>query len=101
MTSTNQLIALADAYKRAAGIERDQTVSYRVFGDSKKLAALRGGAGITLDRFNASIMWFRENWPKGQRIPRGVLFEDHTSPDGSTPLGVQAPRKRKSHGARP
>lgn len=69
MNSIHHLIALADAYKVAAGIDRDQTVSYRVFGDSKKLASLRSGAGITLRRFNAAVDWFKENWPAGQPVP--------------------------------
>ncbi|SDL36591.1 hypothetical protein [Paracoccus chinensis] len=57
------LLERADAYKAAAGIADDTTVSYRVFSDTKKLAALRQGADITVRRFNAAMAWFDENWP--------------------------------------
>lgn len=59
----NDLIARADEYKMAAGIVDDSTVSYRVFGDTKKLAAMRRGADITTRRFNAAMRWFDQNWP--------------------------------------
>lgn len=89
MLSTDQLIALADAYKAAAGIDRDQTVSYRVFGDSKKLAAMRKGGGITVDRFNASIAWFRENWPSGHQLPKLLAVKIHPAPDGAPTPSTQ------------
>lgn len=57
------LIERADAYKAAAGLTDDTTVSYRVFSDTKKLTALRQGADITTRRFNAAMAWFDENWP--------------------------------------
>ncbi len=60
------LIARADAYKAAAGLYEDSTVSYRVFGDTKKLAALRNGPDITVGRFNAAMRWFDQNWPEIQ-----------------------------------
>lgn len=63
MQTIEHLLRLADAYKQAAGVAEDITVSYRVFGDTKKLAALRAGGDITTRRFNAAIAWFGENWP--------------------------------------
>lgn len=57
------LIARADGYKAAAGIADDSTVSYRVFGDTKKLGAMRRGADITTRRFKAAMQWFDQNWP--------------------------------------
>lgn len=64
MIEIDALISRADAYKTASGIVDDTTVSYRVFGDSKKLAALRGGADITVRRFNQAMRWFDEHWPR-------------------------------------
>lgn len=64
MMSIEALLARADAYKLAAGVDQDSTVSYRVFGDSKKLSALRSNADITVGRFNAAMRWFDENWPE-------------------------------------
>lgn len=64
MIDINTLISRADAYKQAAGISEDSTVSHRVFRDSKKLAALRQGADITVGRFNAAMRWFDLNFPQ-------------------------------------
>ncbi|SNT76439.1 hypothetical protein SAMN05444959_1205 [Paracoccus seriniphilus] len=64
MIDVTSLIKRADAYKRAAGISEDKTVSYRVFGDGKKLSAMRAGADITTRRFNAAMEWFDRNWPE-------------------------------------
>lgn len=71
MIELAHLLAVADAYKAATSLE-DVTVSHRVFGDSKKLAALRADADITLGRFNAALHWFSANWPEGAEWPTGV-----------------------------
>ena len=72
MLNTSTLITIADGYKAATGLSLDQTVSHRVFGDSKKLAALRAGAGITVDRFNSALLWFANNWPEGHEMPKSL-----------------------------
>lgn len=72
MTEIEHLLSVADAYKAALLIE-DTTVSARVFDDSKKLAALRDGADITLGRFNKALMWFSANWPDGAVWPEDVM----------------------------
>jgi hypothetical protein len=82
MTNINDLISAADAYKVAASIERDQTVSYRVFGDSAKLTALRAGADITVSRFNAALEWFAGNWPVGHALP-DALRRYHSTGNGN------------------
>lgn len=69
MQTIDSLLAIADAYKRASDIDHDSTVSHRVFGDSKKLTALRGGADITVRRFNDAMRWFEVNWPEGEKHP--------------------------------
>lgn len=66
MIDLNTLIARADEYKVASGVAEDSTVSYRVFGDTKKLAAMRAGADITTRRFNAAMRWFDQNWPSSK-----------------------------------
>ena len=66
MFDVASLIARADAYKVASGVVDDSTVSYRVFGDTKKLAALRNGADLTTRRFNTAMDWFDQNWPVPQ-----------------------------------
>lgn len=73
MLDIQTLIAIADAYKSAAKIGNDSTVSHRVFGDTKKLAALRRGADITVGRFSAAVCWFRDNWPEGEEPPAELI----------------------------
>ena len=63
------LIDVAEAYCKVTGIERESTISHRIFGDTKKLTALRGSADITLSRFMLAFAWFSENWPDGQPVP--------------------------------
>ena len=71
MFEIEQLIAIAEKYADFASVE-EKTVSSRVFGDSKKLAALRSGADITVGRFNAAMSWFSAHWPDGLDWPEGV-----------------------------
>lgn len=63
MFDIDHLIAVADIYKKLTDIDRDSTLSYRVFGDSKKLKNLRNGAQLTVSRFNMAMSWFESNWP--------------------------------------
>ena len=71
MMQIAHLLELADAYQRAVPVE-DKTLSFRVFGDSKKLAALRVDADITTQRFNAAVRWFAANWPDGAEWPDSI-----------------------------
>lgn len=71
MTQIDHLLALADELKRVEPVE-DKTLSFRVFGDSKKLTSLRSGSDITVSRFNAALLWFSENWPAGAMWPSEV-----------------------------
>lgn len=75
MNEIGHLLSVADAYKSALSIE-DTTVSARVFDDSKKLAALRDGADITVSRFNKAMHWFSDNWPDGAVWPKSVARPD-------------------------
>jgi hypothetical protein len=71
MLNIDHLITVADEYGRAAQVE-EKTVSSRVFQDSKKLAAIRGGSDITVGRYNAALSWFSANWPEGADWPHDV-----------------------------
>lgn len=66
------LLALVDVYRAATGTE-DRTVSSRVFSDGKKLSALRGGADITVSRFNDAVQWFSHNWPEKAVWPENII----------------------------
>ncbi|HWK65368.1 MAG TPA: hypothetical protein VNS34_10530 [Rhizobiaceae bacterium] len=71
MTEIAHLLGLADAFIAATSV-KEVTLSHRVFGDSKKLTAIRNGADITVGRFNAAIAWFSANWPEDADWPANV-----------------------------
>jgi hypothetical protein len=62
MAAIEHLLALSEGYIAATSIEA-KTLSWRVFGDSKKLDALRGGKDIQVRRYEAAMAWFSANWP--------------------------------------
>ena len=65
MIGIPHLLELVEAFKEAAGVNFDHTLSFRVFRDSKKIRALKSGGDITITRFNSAIFWFRDNCPPG------------------------------------
>lgn len=65
------LLAVIDAYAAHEGLP-DSTVSSRVFRDTKKVAAMRDGADITVGRYRYALGWLSENWPDGAKWPKGV-----------------------------
>lgn len=71
MMQIAHLLRLADEYQRIVPVE-DKTLSFRVFGDSKKLTALRSTADITTQRFNDALLWFAEHWPDGAAWPDDI-----------------------------
>lgn len=79
MICISDLLDVADRYRDATGTP-ETTVSHRVFGDTKRLAALRAGREITVGRFNAAMHWFARNWPDGRDRP-DVLDGCHPAPD--------------------
>jgi hypothetical protein len=76
MSMIKSLLSVIDAYGMAGG-HPDTKTSWRVFGDSKKVAALRSGADIQVTRAEAALQWFADNWPDGAEWPKGV---DRPSP---------------------
>lgn len=71
MDSITCLISIAETYAVATGVERT-TVSWRLFGDSKKLDALVSGSDIQVRRFEAALQWLSDNWPVGAIWPDQV-----------------------------
>jgi hypothetical protein len=71
MDSIPALILVAEVYGQAAGLERT-TVSWRLFGDSKKLDALINGSDIQTRRFEAALRWLSDNWPQSVEWPDQV-----------------------------
>lgn len=75
MDGINHLIRAAQVFGAALSIERS-TVSWRLFGDGKKLDALIGGADIQVRRFEAAMHWLSTNWPDGAIWPDGIPRPD-------------------------
>jgi hypothetical protein len=71
MSAIRQLLALADEYRRVVDVD-DTTVSWRLFGDSKKLKAIRDGADIQVTRWEKAVQWLSDNWPEGAVWPAEV-----------------------------
>jgi len=69
MITPLQFVDLADAFRTASGIERETTLSHRMFGDTKKLAMLRAGGDLTLTRAIEGLRYMAGNWPSGQPLP--------------------------------
>lgn len=75
MTLIDQLLAVADAYAEPEQLKRS-TVSWRVFGDAKKLSSIADGADLQTRRFEAAIAWFADNWPDAAMWPVSVRRPD-------------------------
>jgi hypothetical protein len=83
MSGIDQLLALAREYARAEDVELT-TVSWRVFGDTKKLGALESGSDIQVKRYEAAITWFDKNWPAEAAWPSAVARPSADIPDLQT-----------------
>lgn len=71
MTGIDHLLAVARAFGDAAELP-DTTVSWRVFGDTKKLPRIKAGADLQTRRLEKAMRWFSTNWPAGHAWPDGV-----------------------------
>ena len=71
MKATDSLLLLARTYGAHLKLEL-QTVSWRVLGDTKKLAAIEGGADLNTRRFERAVQWFADNWPEDAVWPEAV-----------------------------
>lgn len=71
--SKQTLIEVADEYLALSDARQESTVSYRIFGDTKRLRSLRGDGDITLGRFNAAMAWLARNWPSQGQLPLALL----------------------------
>lgn len=69
---TDQMLAVATAYCKAAGISL-ATASSRAFGESKLLVNLDAGiSSPTFRRAEAALDWFSAHWPDGVDWPLAV-----------------------------
>lgn len=71
MDAIATLITLARLYADREAVELT-TVSWRLFGDSKKLAALIAGGDIQVRRHEQAMRWLSANWPEGLAWPSDI-----------------------------
>lgn len=71
MISEADLLAVIDAYAKSMGLS-DSVASFRLFGDSKRVGAMRSGATITVRRLNDTLIFLSSNWPRKAKWPKGV-----------------------------
>ncbi len=82
MSAIDHLIRLSADYAQATGVETT-TVSWRLFGDSKKLGAIIEGADIQVRRLERAIQWLSDQWPPGTEWPAGVVRPPARSDEGT------------------
>lgn len=67
----SHLFTLVDAYRATIGIS-EATLSTRVLGDGKRLAAIRGGRDIGVRTYARVLAWFAAHWPEGLAWPADI-----------------------------
>jgi hypothetical protein len=78
--SIPRLIEIADAFRRTADGMPESTLSYRIFGDTKRLGALRDGREITVGRYNHALDWFDAHWPADVDRPAALIAASPATP---------------------
>ena len=72
MFTIETLLSACDAFRLAAGIERESTLSSRIFDDGKRLGRLREGREITIGGFNAAMTYLAAHWPADHPVPEAL-----------------------------
>lgn len=72
LTLKDRLISVASGFAKARGLSESR-VSTMAFGDGKVIDRLRNGSDLTTSRYEASMLWFHENWPDGAEWPNEVM----------------------------
>lgn len=62
MSAIARFIAITTAFREITGL-KTTALSWRLFGDSKKLGALEAGADIQVTRYEKALQWLSDNWP--------------------------------------
>lgn len=68
MLTEHDFIQIVDAFSDATGMS-ETAISAKLFDDSRRVPAIRGGATITVRRFNAAIHTLAKQWPIHARWP--------------------------------
>lgn len=73
MIEKHTLLDLCDAYRAAAGVGQEKTLSFRIFQDSKRLTRIRDGADITLTGWNMAMRYLADRWPAKADLPAELV----------------------------
>lgn len=71
MSAIAQLLSVAEIYREATGLKA-VTLSWQLFGDSKKLERLEQGFDIQVTRYERAMQWLSDRWPDGVAWPADV-----------------------------
>lgn len=92
MDAIAKLISLARLYAADQELELT-TVSWRLFGDSKKLGALIDGSDIQVRRHEQAMRWLSENWPETLTWPTDIarppLSDPASEADGAEGVALE------------
>jgi hypothetical protein len=62
MSAIDRFLSVAGTFQRLTGL-KTTALSWRLFGDSKKLGALESGADIQVTRYEKALQWLSDQWP--------------------------------------
>lgn len=79
MSPIAEFFVLTEAFCAAAACA-EATLSTRMLGDGKRLAAIRAGSDIGARRLAQAIQWLSDNWPADAAWPAVVQRPAAKSP---------------------
>lgn len=71
MSATDSLLRLSRLFAHAHGLELS-AVSWRLFGDSKKLRAIEQGADLQTRRLESALGYLSNRWPSSVEWPADI-----------------------------
>jgi len=69
MITVHNLLDLIDQFLVLHEGLTEKALSYRMFGDTKKIGHLREGRDITLSRFHRAFEYLHDKWPEDRTRP--------------------------------
>jgi hypothetical protein len=68
MSAIDRFLLVTRVYRQVTGL-KTTALSWRLFGDSKKLGALEEGADIQVTRYEKALRWLSDHWPADVEWP--------------------------------
>lgn len=72
MDTVATIFRLSDLYCAHRGCA-EATLSTRLFGDGKRLGAIRSGSDVGVRRAHRALAWFAANWPADLKWPDDIV----------------------------